>query len=127
MEKISVVLVNDHDDYRWVMKFFLARNGISVLETFTHDFFIEQTKFESMPEVAVISFDSNRTLTDQSIEFIQKYHPAIKILVNSSHEDQRSIKSIVEKGVEGWVFKFHKDPKQIIKAIQALNKKNNRV
>ena len=122
MEKITVFFVDDHEDYRWVMKHFLTRHGISVLEIFTHDFFIQQAKFEAMPDIAIISSDSNQTSTDRSIAFIQKDHPTIKILVNSSHEDHSSIKSIVEKGVEGWVSKYHKDPEQIIKALQALNK-----
>ena len=122
MEKITVVFVDDNEDYRWAMKHFLTRHGISVLEIFTHDCFIRQTKIEAIPDVAIISSDSNKELMDQSIAFLQTNHSTIKILVNSSYEDYSTIKSIVEKGVEGWVSKYHKDPEQIIKALQALNK-----
>jgi len=119
MQKVSVVLIDDNNDYRWVLEHFITRHGFLVTGSFTHKEFVGQTELDVVPDIAIISFD--KLLTEQTISFVRKNYRPIKILINSLYEDRKSINAIIEMAVEGLIFKISKATEQhIMEAIEAL-------
>jgi DNA-binding NarL/FixJ family response regulator len=120
MKNTTVIIIDDNDDYRWILKTFLSRHGINVTDCGCRSSFTENIHLEKAPDIAVISYDSKTESTIQCIEILKRKYPSIKILINSIYEDYKTNKKIFQEGIDGIVPKTHKDPDHIIKALIAL-------
>jgi DNA-binding NarL/FixJ family response regulator len=125
MEKVSVVLIDDEDDFRWVLRIFLTMNGLLVSGSFTHHQFLKQPKPKTDIDIIIISFDTPQFLTELNIAFVREYSTAVKILVNSNFDDRKAIDKVIKMNVDGLVFKTNQDPEHILKAIQVLKANGN--
>lgn len=125
MEKIAVVLVDDDNDFRWVMNNFFTRNGILLSGSFTHNKFLKQNKLQDNVDIIIISFDTPQFLTELSIAFVRKHSMSVKILISSDFHNRRSIDKLRKMNIDGIVFKTEQDPEQILKALNALKEGGN--
>jgi DNA-binding NarL/FixJ family response regulator len=118
MEQVFVVVIDDNENYREAFKNFLLRNGITVTGSFTHEEFLEQRKMDAI-DIAIIAFD-NMQVTQQTVDFLKKSFPSIKILINSIRDNRIVINAVLKMGVQGLIFKTDKDIYQFLIAIEQL-------
>ena len=118
---IKVIIIDDVDLYRQSLANWLTLNGIEVQETFTHAWFIHYETLKILPDVAIVSLN-NISDAKPAIDFLRKYYPSIKILVNSMHNYLNlTDEKMGLPAVDGLVYKLDDNQYKIIDAIKVLS------
>jgi two-component system response regulator DegU len=118
---IKIMIADDHDLYREVLRDFLNRNGFSVINTIRMDEGIETALNSSViPDIAIIAFKSSRTNSLADLRWLRTNFPAVKILVTTLFDDRVPSEELKELGVEGMIVKSHADTREIITALHAI-------
>lgn len=97
---VSVIIIEDSENYREIIKNFLERNDISVLATYPHKEFIEQ-KPELRPDIALVSFRTNVTYTKYTIDFLKTFYKTVKIALLVSLYDTATKQELETLPVDG--------------------------
>ncbi len=121
---ISVVLVDDHK---------LLRNGLGSFIQNTEDFevlfeadngkiFQEMIRETSVPKPNVVLMDINMPVQDGYVttKWLTQYHPQIKVLALSMHDDEVCIIRMLRCGAKGYLLK-DADPEDLLKAIREVH------
>lgn len=120
-EEVSVILVDDSSEYRWILKSFIVRYGLTVVGSFTHEELL-QAELDPAPDVAIITFKRTTEQTFRTVSYVKQKYPAIKILICASFYDRVPVDDIKQMDVEGLIFKADGDPEEIINAIKTVHK-----
>lgn len=122
MTMIKIMIADDHDLYREVLRDFLNRNGFTVISTIRMDEGIELAMDSStgLPDIAVIAYKSSRTNNLAMVRWLRTNFPAVKILVTTLFNDRIPGDELRELGIEGMVVKSHADTREIITALHAI-------
>lgn len=119
---IKIMIADDHDLYREVLKDFLNRNGFTVINTIRMDEGFEMAMKNStgLPDIAVIAYKSSRTENLAAVKWLRKHFPTVKILVTTLFNDRVPAEVLKELGIEGMIVKSHADTREIITALHAI-------
>lgn len=118
---IKIMIADDHDLYREVLRDFLNRNGFSVINTIRMDEGFETALSSSdVPDIAIIAFKSSRSNSLSDLRWLRTNFPAVKILVTTLFDDRVPSDELKELGVEGMIVKSHADTREIITALHAI-------
>lgn len=121
MENVSVILIDERDDYRASLEIFLKQHDITVLGSFNHKQFMNQKGLKPVPDIAIVSFEMPRFNTDLNVMDMQRRYPSIKILINSSDDSPAAVEKVNALGVSGLIFKNGTAFGQILLAVDALH------
>ncbi len=76
---IKIMIADDHDLYREVLRDFLNRNGFSVINTTRMDEGFETALHNSVvPDIAIIAFKSSRTNSLADLRWLLNKFPCCK-------------------------------------------------
>ncbi|MBO9633516.1 MAG: response regulator transcription factor [Chitinophagaceae bacterium] len=118
---IKIMIADDHDLYREVLRDFLNRNGFTVINTIRMDEGIESAMDSTgLPDIAVIAYKSSRTNNLAMVRWLRTHFPAVKILVTTLFNDRVPSEELRELGIEGMIVKSHADTREIITALHAI-------
>ena len=120
MEKIKVLIVDDHDIVILGLKALLSRNHDIEIVAITTDGEETIKKVEELePDVVVLDIDLPKISGIEVTEFITKNFPHVKVLLHTSYADEAHIVSGFEAGASGYVPKTFKTD-QLIEAIRTV-------
>lgn len=118
---IKIMIADDHDLYREVLRDFLNRNGFSVINTIRmEEGFETALKKSGMPDIAIIAFKNSRNSSMAVLRWLRTNFPAVKILVTTLFGERVPSDELKELGVEGMIVKSHVDTREIITALHAI-------
>lgn len=118
---IKIMIADDHELYREVLRDFLNRNGFSVINTTRMDEGFESVLNSSgIPDIAIIAFKSSRSNNLAGLRWLRSNFPSVKILVTILFDDRVPSEELKELGVEGMIVKSHADTREIITALHAI-------
>ncbi|QEC44883.1 response regulator [Pseudobacter ginsenosidimutans] len=118
---IKIMIADDHDLYREVLRDFLNRNGFSVINTIRmEDGFESALSHSGIPDIAIIAFKSSRNSSMTVLRWLRNNFPAVKILVTTLFGERVPSDELKELGVEGIIVKSHADTREIITALHAI-------
>ena len=118
---IKIMIADDHDLYREVLRDFLNRNGFSVINTIRMEEGFETALNDSgIPDIAIIAFKSSRHNSMAVLRWLRNNFPAVKILVTTLFGERIPSDELKELGVEGMIVKSHADTREIITALHAI-------
>lgn len=118
---IKIMIADDHDLYREVLRDFLNRNGFTVVNSFGMEECLESAlQPKSLPDIAIIAFKSSRTENLACLRRMRTNFPAVKILVTTLFDDRVPAEELKELGIEGMIVKSHADTREIITALHAI-------
>jgi two-component system, NarL family, response regulator DegU len=120
MEKIKLVIADDHNLFRKGMKAILnqipdfellgeAANGSELLDLLK----------EVQPHIALMDLQMPVMDGVEATEQIQERFPSVKIIIVSMHEEDRFIIHLLEKGVNGYLLK-DSEPGEVENAIRRV-------
>ena len=120
MEKISVVLADDH---------VLLRNGLAnLLRELDYDVlfeadngkdFLEKLKDHHAPQIALMDINMPGMDGYQTTLHLKQHFPEIKVLALSMYDDENAIIRMLRNGAKGYILK-DSDPAELKNALQAL-------
>jgi len=120
MEKIKVLLVDDHDIVILGLKALLSRNHDIEIVAITNDGEETIAKAEELqPDVVVLDIDLPKISGIEVTEYITKNFPDIKVLLHTSFSDEAHIVAGFEAGASGYVPKTFKT-EQLLEAIRTV-------
>lgn len=121
MEKIKILILDDHEVFLDGMKFALTEKEDFVVDTvLTESMFMEYLGRQDY-QIFILDFMIPGTNTLDLISNIRIQKPKSKIIVLSSLKEKKLFTSLKEKNVNGYIFKS--EAKQVIKdAIQKILK-----
>ncbi|NML23759.1 response regulator transcription factor [Pseudoflavitalea sp. G-6-1-2] len=118
---IRILIADDHDLYRDVLRDFLDRNGFRVIQTFRLDAGLEQmVDLTDLPDIAIIAFKSSRVDNLAGLRWLRENCPAVKILLTTLFDDRVPADDLKQLGIEGMIIKSHADTREIITALHAI-------
>lgn len=118
---IRILIADDHDLYRNVLRDFLDRNGFRVIQTFRLDAGLEQmVDLTDLPDIAVIAYKSSRVDNLAGLRWLRQNCPTVKILVTTLFDDRVPSDGLKQLGIEGMIIKSHADTREIITALHAI-------
>ena len=118
---IKIMIADDHDLYREVLRDFLNRNGFSVINTIRmEEGFETALKKSGIPDIAIIAFKNSRNSSMAVLRWLRTNFPAVKILVTTLFGERVPSDELKELGVEGMIVKSHADTREIITALHAI-------
>jgi len=120
MDEISVIIIDDSEFYRWLLRNFLKGHRIITTGHYTQESFKESTIVPAS-EIIVISHRENQPEILETILFIKEKYRTAKIIASVSVYDKAEVEAITQENIQGLVFKTEDDPDLIIKAIRAVN------
>jgi two-component system chemotaxis response regulator CheY len=102
--EIKVLIVDDQDDFRQLMKFWLERKGYSVIEAQDGQVALNMVK-EHNPDI--IFMDLKMPVVDgvQAIKMIREFNKDVPIIVISSYVSDPGVKEIMSYEVSGIFYK----------------------
>jgi len=113
MEKIKILILDDHEVFLDGMKFALKENEDFVIDTvLTESMFMEYLGKEDY-QIFILDFMIPGTNTLDLISNIRIQKPKSKIIVLSSLKEKKLFITLKEKNVNGYIFKS--EAKQVIK------------
>jgi CheY-like chemotaxis protein len=103
-EKIKVLLVEDEDDFRDLMSFWLKSKGYEVLEAKNGEKGVELVK-EKSPDIVFL--DLNMPVMDGSaaLKKIREFNKDVPVIIISAYVDDRRAKEAIESGISGVFYK----------------------
>lgn len=104
MTPISVIVIDDNDNYRVILKALLDHAGIDVMGDFSHKSFI-QCKPDLMPHIAIISFWTSLAFTLPTVGLVRQNHPSVKIVLCASAYDNVPISDIQKMDIDALIIK----------------------
>ena len=120
MEKIKVLLVDDHDIVLLGLKALLSRNHDIEIVAVTNDGEATLSKVEELlPDVVVLDIDLPKISGIEVTEHISKNYPDTKVLLHTSFSDEAHIVAGFEAGASGYVPKTFKT-EQLLEAIRTV-------
>ena len=121
MEKIKILILDDHEVFLDGMKFALTEKEDFVVDTvLTESMFMEYLGRQDY-QIFILDFMIPGTNTLDLISNIRIQKPKSKIIVLSSLKEKKLFTTLKEKNVNGYIFKS--EAKQVIKdAIQKILK-----
>ncbi|MCA6439356.1 MAG: response regulator [Sediminibacterium sp.] len=105
------VVINSYQGYRVV---FEAGNGIE---------FIQKLKENELPDIVLLDISMPYMNGYETAEWMKKNYPAIKVLVLSMLDDERSVIRMLQFGARGFITKGS-DPNELKIALDTLSKKD---
>jgi DNA-binding NarL/FixJ family response regulator len=122
MEKIKVLLVDDHDIVILGLKALISRNHDIEIVAITNDGEETLAKAEELqPDVVVLDIDLPKISGIEVTEYLTKNFPDIKILLHTSFSDEAHIVAGFEAGASGYVPKTFKT-EQLLEAIRTVHR-----
>jgi DNA-binding NarL/FixJ family response regulator len=122
MEKIKVLIVDDHDIVILGLKALLSRNHDIEIVAITTDGEETIHKVEEFePDVVVLDIDLPKISGIEVTEYITKNFPHVKVLLHTSFADEAHIVSGFEAGAAGYVPKTFKTD-QLVEAIRTVHR-----
>ena len=119
-EKISIVLVDDHDLVREGTRQYLERSPRLAVIGEAHDGLQAQTlMLEHQPDVAVVDIKMPNQGGIELTRWIRKELPATKIIVLSAYDDDPFIMAALDAGANGYVLK-NTSPAKLIQAVETV-------
>ncbi|MEP7372294.1 MAG: hypothetical protein ABI675_02825 [Chitinophagaceae bacterium] len=97
---VSVLIVEESENYQNIIKAFLQRNKVNVLAAYTHKEFID-LKPGFIPDIVIISFSTNLSFTRYIISFLQTFYKTTKIALLVSVYDLVTIQELETLKVDG--------------------------
>ena len=120
VEKITVVLVDDHSVVRAGIKDFLSRsNNISVIGEAKDGIEAQKIIQLEKPDVVLVDIQMPNLGGIELTAWIQQNHPDIKVLILSSHNDDEYIMESIRAGASGYSLK-NTSPVKLIDTINQI-------
>lgn len=121
-KKIDVVIADDHSLFRKGMRSILSdfENIASIHEAANGKELIDLLEV-AQPTPDVVLLDLNMPIMDgvEATEIIRRDFPDVKIIVLSMQDDERFILHLIEKGINGYLFK-NSDPEEVESALEMV-------
>ncbi len=117
--KLKIVITDDHalfrkglkallSDFRFIGEILEAANGIELLDL--------MEKEEKKPDIILLDIKMPEMDGIEVTDKVKALYPDVKILILSMHDDEHLISHLIEKGVNGYLFK-NSDPEDVEEAI----------
>ena len=95
-------------DFRFIGEILEAANGIELLDL--------MEKEEKKPDIILLDIKMPEMDGIEVTDKVKALYPDVKILILSMHDDEHLISHLIEKGVNGYLFK-NSDPEDVEEAI----------
>ena len=118
IQPISVILFDDNQNYRNILKSLLERSGILVLGSFTSDgdHFLT-SEFLDMPDIAMIAFYKG---VHALMSWLRELIPDMKIVLMASVYDKVSKSELAALGLDGLIYKASDDPLEMLTMLKTV-------
>lgn len=120
LRETTVAVVDDHEVVLEGLKSYLAKSGIGDVEAFARaDALFSRMRLRRF-DIYIIDIEMPDTTAEELIENIHSLQPDAKIIVNTIHEEMWVVSKMMEKHVDGVLYKSaHLE--QVIEAVLAVS------
>jgi CheY-like chemotaxis protein len=103
-DKIKVLLVDDEDDFRKLLAFWLESRGYSVITACNGQEALVKVKAENP---AIIFMDLNMPVMDgtDALKKLREFNKEVPVIIISAFVDDRKAKEAMEAGISGVFYK----------------------
>jgi two-component system response regulator NreC len=118
--KIRIVMADDHAIFRRGLQAMLeGSQGFSIVAECGDGEQAVQLVAEHVPDVVLLDISMPKLNGVEAARLIKRYHPEVRVLILSVHEDRDYIYQVVRAGADGYVFKSV-EKKELIAAIRTV-------
>lgn len=120
MEKLRILVVDDHDDFRAGLEALLASSAtIELVGTATNGVDAVRTALALQPDVVLMDLQMPRLNGIEATERIVRSSPHIGVLVLTMMEDDDSVFAAVRAGAKGYLLKGARRA-EVVRSIEAV-------
>lgn len=119
---IRVAIVDDHKLFRQGLAFILGQcEEITLCFEASNGLELEECLKEEEIDIVLMDLEMPERNGEESLKWLKKQHPNIKVLILSMHREDHFILDLLEKGAHGYLIK-DSDPEELEKAIFQLDR-----
>ena len=119
------IIISSHEIFRKGIRYTLS-HGLPKLVTEeceqVHDFTEKVKRYE--PDLVIIDLEGQDTDQPSLVQSLKQDHPNTKVIVFSTEHQQAAIFSLLESGVEGYLFKDNSG-EEVVKAVRSVTEGKN--
>jgi DNA-binding NarL/FixJ family response regulator len=119
MDRVRVLLADDHTTARAGMKAILADTCIDVVAEVTEGNAALVRSLDLRPDVAVVDYSMPGLTGSEVATRLRAEAPGIKVLVLTAHEDRAFLRQVLEAGAKGYVLK-RAAAEELVQAIRVV-------
>lgn len=103
--KVDVLLIEDHDDFRTSLEFFLNQSGKVACRSFPDAEVALRYMEHKLPDVVVMDIHLPGMDGIECTRLIHDRHPGVQVLICTVHEDDEKLFNALRAGASGYMLK----------------------
>ena len=116
LQGVRVAVVDDHEVVLEGIKSYLQRHGANHVSTFTSAKSLLDNLLHIANDIYIIDVELPDMHIGELIDRMREIQPNAKIIINTMHEELWVVRKMMEKGVDGVIYKSG-DLEQLLKAV----------